>query len=111
MYHIIDSVSLIRGRHTLKFGAEIEAERELLDPSAAQFREARSEFTGKFTRRIPTTLRIRAWVPPIFCWESCRARSIGRSSTMNSSSRASFTIVQDDFKVSKKLTLNLGSAL
>lgn len=106
VFHILDSLSVIKGRHTLKFGVEWKPQVNfsILQPPTPR---GRFHFTGDFSRdpndRANTGMAFADFL-------------LGR---MTSSSLASFIndtfqqpgyflYAQDDVKLTKKLTLNIG---
>jgi outer membrane receptor protein involved in Fe transport len=109
-----DTVTVTRGRHTLKFGFDVNRVRDILDnlfdsPGAFSYNNI-DDFIIDYTNwRTP--------IPGTRCVRS--ARTAGRCYTSNFSqafgpSRFAFTtfdyafFAQDDFRVTPRLTLNLG---
>ncbi|PYT27863.1 MAG: TonB-dependent receptor [Acidobacteria bacterium] len=106
VYHIVDSLSLIRGRHTIKIGAEIKPRVNftILQPP---YPRGELNFTGNFTHDADQN------------HDSGLGAADLLLGTLDSAILSSFIddtfqqpgqfyYVQDDFKVTKKLTLNLG---
>ncbi len=106
VYHIIDSVSLIFGRHTLKIGAELKprVNFSILQPPVPR---GAFNFTGQFTND-PMNPSNTGLGTADFLLGVVHDAQI--SSFINDvfQQPGQFYYVQDDFKVSKKLTLNLG---
>ncbi|HWB99158.1 MAG TPA: TonB-dependent receptor [Bryobacteraceae bacterium] len=106
VFHFIDNVSVVSGRHTMKFGAEWKpiVNFSILQPPTPR---GRFNFSGDFTRdaanRADTGLGFADFL-------------LGRESSAQISSFINdtfqqpgyFFYAQDDFKVSRRLTLNLG---
>jgi len=106
VYHIIDSVTIIRGRHTLKIGAELKprVNFSILQPPVPR---GAFSFTGQFTND-PNNVSNTGLGSADFLLGIVQSAQI--SSFINDvfQQPGQFYYVQDDFKVSKKLTLNLG---
>ena len=106
VYHIVDSVSIIRGRHTIKIGAEIKprVNFSILQPPVPR---GAFSFTGQFTND-PNNVSNTGLGTADFLLGIVQQAQI--SSFINDvfQQPGQFYYVQDDFKVSKKLTLNLG---
>jgi hypothetical protein len=106
VYHIIDSVSIIRGRHTLKIGAEIKprVNFSILQPPVPR---GAFNFSGQFTND-PNNVSNTGLGTADFLMGVVAGAQI--SSFINDvfQQPGQFYYVQDDFKVSKKLTLNIG---
>jgi hypothetical protein len=106
VYHIVDSVSIIRGRHTIKIGAEIKprVNFSILQPPVPR---GAFSFTGQFTND-PNNVSNTGLGTADFLLGVVQNAQI--SSFINDvfQQPGQFYYVQDDFKVSKKLTVNLG---
>ncbi len=106
VYHIVDSVSIIRGRHTIKIGAEIKprVNFSILQPPVPR---GSFGFTGQFTND-PNNVSNTGLGTADFLLGVVQNAQI--SSFINDvfQQPGQFYYVQDDFKVSKKLTVNLG---
>jgi len=106
IYHVIDSLTLIRGRHTIKIGAELKPRVNftILQPPVPR---GYFEFSGQFTRD-PNNVSATGLGTADFLLGALANAQI--SSFINDvfQQPGQFYYVQDDFKVSKKLTLNLG---
>jgi hypothetical protein len=106
VWHFLDSLSVVSGRHTLKFGVEWKPQVNfsILQPPTPR---GRFRFNGDFTRdannRANTGLAFADFL-------------MGALNTSNLASFINdtfqqpgyFLYAQDDFKISKRLTLNLG---
>lgn len=97
MYQIIDSVSLIRGTHTIKFGADLRNYR-LTSTNSANSRGAFS-FNGTYTGN--------AYADFLTGYPTSGNRSFPRNLFGLYETRYHF-YVQDDWKVSRNVTLNIG---
>jgi hypothetical protein len=106
VYHIVDSVSLIRGRHTVKVGAEIKPRLNFscLEPSVPR---GFFEFSGNFTRDPNNISNTGLGTADFLLGVLTNAQL---SSFVNDvfQQPGEAYYVQDDFKVNRKLTLNLG---
>jgi len=106
VYQVIDSVSLVRGRHTLKIGAELKPRLNysILQPPVPR---GAFGFTGTFTND-PNNVSNTGLGTADFLLGAVQNAQL--SSFINDMFRqpGQFYYVQDDFKVNKKLTLNLG---
>src|SRR5579871_2208113 len=106
VYHIIDSVSIITGRHTIKIGAEIKprVNFSILQPPVPR---GAFGFTGQFTNDPQNPSNTGLGTADFLLGIVQNAQI---SSFINDvfQQPGQFYYVQDDFKVSKKLTLNLG---
>jgi len=106
VYHIVDGLSLIRGRHTIKIGAEIKprVNFSILQPPIPR---GFFEFSGNFTRD-PNNISNTGLGTADFLLGILTNAQLG--SFINDVFRqpGQFYYVQDDFKVNRKLTLNLG---
>ena len=106
VYHIIDSVSIIAGRHTIKIGAEIKprVNFSILQPPVPR---GAFNFSGLFTND-PKNPSNTGLAMADFLLGVVDGAQI--SSFINDvfQQPGQFYYVQDDFKVSKRLTLNLG---
>ena len=106
VYHIIDSITIIRGRHTLKIGAELKprVNFSILQPPVPR---GAFSFTGQFTND-PNNVSNTGLGSADFLLGIVQSAQI--SSFINDvfQQPGQFYYVQDDFKVGKKLTINLG---
>ncbi len=102
VYHILDTLSVIRGRHTIKIGVEIKprVNFSILQPP---YPKGNFNFTGQFTGQGTT-----GFGTPDFLLGIIQSASIGSFINDVFQQPGQFYFVQDDFKVNKKLTLNLG---
>ena len=104
--HLINTLSLIRGRHALKFGVELKPKVDfsILQPPTPR---GRFGFTGNFTRdtnnRGATGLGFADFIQG-------RTESTQLSTFINDTFQqpGHFFYAQDDLKLTPKLTLNLG---
>ncbi len=110
VYQVIDSLSWVKGRHTLKFGGELKpiVNFSILQPPVPR---GAFSFTGNATRD-PNNLSNTGLGTADFLLGRTYDTSGGTtiSSIINDvfQQPGVFWYVQDDFKVSRKLTLNLG---
>ena len=104
--HLIDTLSVIRGRHTLKFGFEYKPKVDfsILQPPTPR---GRFGFTGNFTRdtnnRGNTGLGFADFIMGLT--DNTRVSSFINDTFQQP---GNFFYVQDDLKLTSKLTLNLG---
>jgi hypothetical protein len=106
VYHIVDSLSLIRGRHTIKIGAEIKprVNFSILQPPVPR---GFFEFSGNFTRD-PNNISSTGLGTADFMLGALTNAQLGSFINTVFRQPGQFYYVQDDFKVNRKLTLNLG---
>jgi len=106
IYHIIDSLSLIRGRHTIKIGAEIKPRVNftILQPP---YPRGEFDFSGNATHDANPNNTSGLGTADFMLGVLDNAIL---SSFINNTFQqpGQFYYIQDDFKVNKKLTLNLG---
>ena len=104
--HFIDSISVISGRHTLKFGAEWKpmVNFSILQPPTPR---GRFRFNGDYTRD-PNDRSNTGQAFADFLLGRLNSTSIGSFINDTFQQPGYFFYAQDDFKVSRKLTLNLG---
>jgi hypothetical protein len=106
VYQVIESLSWVTGRHTLKFGADLKPR---VDFSILQPPVPRGSFTfsGDATRD-PNNLATTGLGTADFLLGSLSSASIGSFINDVFQQPGYNFYIQDDFKVSRKLTLNLG---
>jgi hypothetical protein len=106
VYHIIDSVSIIAGRHTVKIGAEIKprVNFSILQPPVPR---GAFGFTGQFTND-PNNPSNTGLGTADFLLGIVQNAQISSFINDMFQQPGQFYYVQDDFKVNKRLTLNLG---
>ena len=106
VYQVIESLSWVTGRHTLKFGADLKPR---VDFSILQPPVPRGLFTfsGDATRD-PNNLATTGLGTADFLLGSLSSASIGSFINDVFQQPGYNFYIQDDFKVSRKLTLNLG---
>ena len=108
VYQIVDSLTLIRGRHTIKFGAEIKprVDFSILQPPVPR---GSFNFTGQFTTDgNPNDTGITGLPQADFLLGALGGAQISSFINDEFQQPGMFYYVQDDIKVNKKLTLNLG---
>ena len=105
-FQFLDNVSIIRGSHTIKLGGEIRRNRfnefgnsfghaAFQHPGTATFDPANRQATGN------------GYADYLLGWLGESARSLGSANTMFRSTNF-YLYVQDDWKITPKLTMNLG---
>jgi Carboxypeptidase regulatory-like domain/TonB dependent receptor len=108
VYHIIDSLTLIRGRHTIKIGAEIKprVNFSILQPPVPR---GAFSFNGSYTAQNQENEANTGLGTADFLLGAISGGA-QLSSFINDvfQQPGQFYYVQDDIKVSKKLTVNLG---
>ena len=106
VFHVLDNVSVINGRHTMKFGVEYKPEVNfsILQPPTPR---GRFRFNGDFTRDPSNRSNTGLGFADFALGKEYRAQI---SSFINDTFQQPgyFLYAQDDVKVTKKLTLNLG---
>jgi hypothetical protein len=106
VFHFIETVSIISGRHTMKFGAEFKPQVNfsILQPPAPR---GTFSFSGDFTRdannRSQTGLGFAD-----FLMGRVDSTTVSSFITDTFQQPGYFFYVQDDFKATQKLTLNVG---
>ncbi len=108
VYQFVDSLTLIRGRHTIKFGAEIKprVNFSILQPPVPR---GAFNFTGQFTTDgNPNHVSTTGLGQADFLLGSVGGAQISSFINDEFQQPGQFYYVQDDFKVNNKLTLNLG---
>ena len=106
VYHILDNLSLIRGRHTLKLGAEIKPRVDftILQPESPR---GNFSFSGDFTRD-PNDRSGSGLGAADFLLGAVASADITTFVDNTFQQPGYFFYVQDDIKATRKLTLNLG---
>jgi hypothetical protein len=106
IYHIVDSLSLIRGRHTIKIGAEIKPRVNftILQPP---YPRGELNFSANFTRD-PNNVANTGMGAADFLLGALDTSILSSFINDTFQQPGQFYYIQDDFKVTKKLTLNLG---
>ena len=113
VYHIVDSLSLVRGRHTIKIGAEVKPRVNftILQPPSPR---GYFDFNGNFTRypdpdpTHPLNITNTGLGTADFLLGAINQAQVASFINDTFQQPAFFLYVQDDYKVTKKLTLNLG---
>ncbi len=108
VYQIIDSLTLIRGRHTIKFGAEIKprVNFSILQPPVPK---GAFSFSGQFTTDgNPNDVSTTGLGQADFLLGTVGQAYISSFINDEFQQPGQFYYVQDDIKVNKKLTLNIG---
>src|SRR5712692_2320342 len=106
IYHIVDSLSLIRGRHTIKIGAELKPRVNftILQPP---YPRGEFNFSGAFTND-PNNQGNTGLGAADFLLGALDTSILSSFIDDTFQQPGQFYYIQDDFKVTKKLTLNLG---
>ena len=105
-YQILDNVSWIRGKHTIKFGGEVADRR--FNQVGNQFPRGLLQFNGRFTAE-PNNLTGtgEAFASGLLGWISEATRAAGIANVQFRQN--SFALyAQDDWKITPKLNLSLG---
>jgi carboxypeptidase family protein/TonB-dependent receptor-like protein len=110
VYQVVDSLSWVKGRHALKFGAEV---RPKVDIPFSQPPQARGSFgfSGNATRDPNNLSNTGLGTADFLLGKSYDQAGLTAISSIiydHFQQPGYFLYGQDDFKVSKKLTLNLG---
>ena len=108
-YQISDSLVWQKGRHTLKFGGELR--RANVFRNAARFRRGQMNFSGQFTSESPNNGTSRAntgngMADMLLGYVSGGTYGNNQGEDIDNWYYGFFA--QDDFKISSKLTLNIG---
>jgi hypothetical protein len=106
VYQIVDSLTLIRGRHTMKIGAELKprVNFSILQPPVPR---GAFSFTGQFTAD-PNNVSNTGLGTSDFLLGIVQSAQLSSFINDEFQQPGMFYYFQDDFKVSHKLTLNLG---
>jgi len=109
LLQLADSLSIIRGRHTLKFGAEYRGTDILRSPS--RHRRGRFDFSGVYTAEKPNDAVSRGstgsgLADMLLGWASDGQWGWPQGEEIVAPYYGFF--IQDDWKVTRRLTLNLG---
>jgi hypothetical protein len=108
-YMVTDMVTVQAGRHTLKFGGEYR--HQTIYRNAARFRRGQLAFSGAYTSQFPNVGSSRAnsgngMADMLLGWVS--GGTYGNNQGEEIFSPYYGVYVQDDYKLSNRLTLNLG---
>jgi len=105
LFQILDNLTLIRGNHSLKFGAAFQNIRSSsLSPPTSR---GAYTFYGRYTGDTAVTTVTGSPVAD-FISDQIYSGSIGNETTENFARWYRAGYVQDDWRITKKLTLNLG---
>jgi hypothetical protein len=105
LYQILDNLTMIRGNHSLKFGVAFQSLRSsALSPPTSR---GAYTFNGRYTGDTSVTTTSGSGIAD-FLSDQIEAGSIGNETTENFARWYRAGYVQDDWKVTKKLTINLG---
>jgi hypothetical protein len=106
VYQIIDSLTLVRGRHTMKIGAELKprVNFSILQPPVPR---GAFSFTGQFTAD-PNNVSNTGLGTADFLLGTVQSAQLSSFINDEFQQPGMFYYFQDDFKVNHRLTLNLG---
>jgi hypothetical protein len=105
-FQLMDTVSIVRGRHTLKFGAEVRRDR--YNELGNSFARGSFTFSGSATFDPANRTTTGFSYGDFLLGESASSeRGLNLSNTMLRASSAYFYF-QDDWKITSRLTVNLG---
>ncbi|MBI1896368.1 MAG: TonB-dependent receptor [Acidobacteria bacterium] len=109
-WQIGDNFAFVTGRHTVKVGGEWRRSRVPRDPS--RFRRGRFNFSGDYTAEFPFNAASRGrtgngMADMILGWAQNETWGFPNGETTLAPYLASF--IQDDWKITPRLTLNLGA--
>jgi hypothetical protein len=107
-YEIHDNVTLIRGKHILKFGVEIYHRSTLLTDTRTG--DGSFSFTGVMTQNQPTSGTGNAFADFLLGWPASSSRSymVPPGSYWGGIGTYDHFFAQDDWKITNRLTLNIG---
>lgn len=106
VYQLADSVSWIRGRHTIKFGADFRRYQRNFYQSANAF--GQFSFNGQFTQDLTTNGSPQNGLADLLLGVPNYREQDGLSQKDHTRSWELGEFVQDDYRVSNNLTLNVG---
>jgi hypothetical protein len=105
LYQILDNLTMIRGKHSLKFGVAFQSLRSSsLSPPTSR---GSYSFTGKYTSN-PNVSVTSGYGVADFLADQINSGTIGNETTENFARWYRAGYAQDDWKLTQKLTLNLG---
>ena len=106
VYQVADSVNWIRGKHTIKFGADFRRYQRNFYQSQAAF--GQFSFNGQFTQDLTTNGSPQNGLADLLLGLPNYREQDGLTQEDPTRSWELGEFVQDDYRVSKNLTLNLG---
>jgi len=106
VYQVADSVSWIRGKHTIKFGADLRRYQRNFYQSANAF--GQFSFNGQFTQDLTTNGSPQDGLADLLLGLPNYREQDGLSQKDHTRSFELGEFVQDDYRVTSNLTLNLG---
>ena len=103
-----DSLTWVKGSHTIKFGIDYRVQQ--MNQFLQNSLEPIFNFTNQFTAINPTSLNSNSGVPMAsFLLGDVSSASVAQGQRLADERRYLAVFIQDDWKISRKLTLNIGT--